>query len=249
MRSRRAWLDEIVVREAADVSDSLRAFETGKDDVGWLGTGLHEPRAGAVPFDAGLVAYAVLRTGRDAGPAWDAPGVAQSICDGISYSGLSSLVLGAAWSAATPTKWGGAPCELLVRDDAHWLIELANAIAGSITDAGHEVTVKTIAPSDLATRRSSRGYALALDVARPAATTTSGALAGLSASDDPSTTADVVRHAPRLGEIPPRALTKLMRIGVVGEIRVQGGRVPDLILPMAAAGEGVDWGGASRTRR
>jgi len=241
-----SWLDEIVVREAADVSDSLRAFETGTDDLGWLGTGLHEPRAGAVPFDAGVVAYAVLRTGRDAGAAWDAPGVAQSICDGI--SGLSSLVLGPAWPAAAPAKWGGPPCELLVQDDARWLIELASAIAGSITDAGHEVTAKPIPFSELATRRSSRGYALALDVARPASTTTAGALAGLSVSDDSSTAADVVRHAPRLGEVSPRTLTKLMRIGVVGEVRVQGGRVPDLTLP-ATAGEGVDWGAASRTHR
>ena len=244
-----AWLDEIVVREAADVSDSLRAFETGADDLGWLGTGLHEPRAGAVAFDGGAVGFAVLRTGRDAGAAWDAPGVAQSICDGISYSGLSSLVLGAAWPSAAPAKWGGAPCDLLVRDDARWLIELAKAIAGSISDAGHEVTVKPVAVVELAQRRSSRGYALALDVARPAALGTIGALAGLAASDDASTAADVVRHAPRLGEVSPRSLTKLMRIGIVGEIRVQGGRVPDLKLPSGAVGEGVDWGAASRTRR
>jgi peptide/nickel transport system substrate-binding protein len=244
-----AWLEEIVVREAADVSDSLRAFETGADDVGWLGTGLHEPRAGAVPFDAGMVAWAVLRTGRDAGPAWDAPGVAQSICDGIAYSGLSSLVLGAAWSAGAPAKWGGAPCDLLVRDDARWLIELAKAIAGSITDSGHEVTAKPVPDAELLPRLSSRGYALALDVARPAAAGTLGALAGLAVSDDSSTAPDVVRHAPRLGEVSPRVLTKVMRIGVVGEIRVQGGRVPDLKLPAGAVGEGVDWGGASRARR
>ncbi len=244
-----AWLDEIVVREASDVSDSLRSFETGADDLGWLGTGLHEPRAGAVVFDAGVVAFAVLRTGRDAGAAWDAPGVAQSICDGISYSVLSSLVLGAAWPAAAPAKWGGAPCDLLVRDDAHWLIELAKAIAGSISDVGHEVTVRPIAAAELAQRRTSRGYALAVDVARAAASTTLGALGGLAAADDPATAADVIRHAPRLGEVSPRALTKLMRIGVVGEIRVQGGRTADLALASSDAGDGVDWGGASRTRR
>jgi peptide/nickel transport system substrate-binding protein len=111
------------------------------------------------------------------------------------------------------------------------------------------VTAKPIAVSELAQRRSSRGYALALDVARPAAPGTFGVLAGLAVSDDASTAADVARHAPRLGEISPRALTKLMRIGVVGEIRVQGGRVPELTLPAGASGDGVDWGGASRARR
>ena len=42
-----SYLDEVVVQAAPDLAASLRAFESGADDLGWLGSGLHEPRAGS----------------------------------------------------------------------------------------------------------------------------------------------------------------------------------------------------------
>jgi peptide/nickel transport system substrate-binding protein len=240
-------LDEIAVRASADVSTSLRSFENGSDDIGWLGTGYHEPRAGARTFDLGVAGWAVLRTGRDAGTTWDAPGVAQSICNAIPHADLSALVIGPAWTTSGSKGWGGPPCDLFVRDDAPWLIELAKTLAGALSVASHEVTSKPIAASDLAQRRASRAYALALDVVRPLAGGHFGALAGLATSDSPATAADVLRHAPK-GDTSARALTQLMHVGVVGEVRVQGGRVPDLTLPAGANG-GIDWSAASRARR
>jgi peptide/nickel transport system substrate-binding protein len=77
-----SFLDEIVVGKAQDLKASLRAFESGADDMGWLGMGLYEPRAGARPFDAGPVAYVGLFVGRDAGT-WDSPGLAQRVCDSL----------------------------------------------------------------------------------------------------------------------------------------------------------------------
>ena len=41
-----------------DLAAPLRAFEAGEDAIGWLGSGLHEPRPGAKPFDFGAVAWA-----------------------------------------------------------------------------------------------------------------------------------------------------------------------------------------------
>jgi hypothetical protein len=38
-----------------------------------------------------------------------------------------------------------------------------------------------------------------------------------------------------------------MRIGVVGELRLQGGRAPDIVLPPSPWGRGIDWGNAFRT--
>ena len=49
-----AFLDVIEVRRATDLVTSLRAFESGTDDLGWLGSFLHEPRSGARSFDAGM---------------------------------------------------------------------------------------------------------------------------------------------------------------------------------------------------
>ncbi len=106
-----AFLDAVTVRPAADLAESLRAFEAGTDDIGWLGLGLHEPRAGARAFDAGCVAYALLRTGRDAGT-WDTPGVAQRLANGIAPSLLAHLAPGPAWTVEPDQGWGGAPCDL-----------------------------------------------------------------------------------------------------------------------------------------
>lgn len=241
-------LDEIAVRASTDVSTSLRAFENGTDDVGWLGTGYHEPRAGAKTFDLGAAAWVVLRTGREAGTTWDAPGVAQSICNAIPHAELSALVIGPPWPTTGTKGWGGAPCDLLVRDDAAWLVELAKTLAGALSVPQHEVTAKPIAASELSQRRASRAYGLALDVVRPLAASTYGALAGLATSDTPANAADVMRYASK-GEAAPRALTQLMRIGIVGEIRVQGGRVADLALPTSTSAPGIDWGAASRAKR
>jgi len=241
-------LEEVSVRASSDVSTSLRSFESGADDIGWLGTGLHEPRAGAKTFDLGACGWVVLRTGRDAGTTWDAPGVAQSVCNAVPHADLAALVLGPPWTTSGSKGWGGAPSDLLVRDDAPWMLELAKTLAGALSVASHEVTAKPIAASDLSQRRASRAYGLMLDVVRPLASGPLGALAGLATSDTPSNAAEVLRHAPR-GDASPRALTQLMRIGVVGEVRIQGGRVPDLNLPPSANAPTIDWGAATRGKR
>jgi peptide/nickel transport system substrate-binding protein len=239
-----SFVDEVAVHAAADLATSLTAFESGADDIGWLGSGLHEPRPGARPFDAGMVAWALLRTGRDAG-GWDAPGVAQRVADGIAPGRLSYLAIGAPWRQQADDGWGGPPCELVVREDAVWLVELARAVAASLSRPSHEVVAKPIPPSELAQRRSSRGYALAIDVVRPLAASPLGALVSLSTADNPAAAAEVVRFPPRGIEPQPRALTRMLRVGIVGEVRVQGGRAPALNLA-ALPDAGIDLGASTK---
>ncbi len=241
-----AFLDAIEARRAADLVTSLRAFESSADDVGWLGSFLHEPRQGARSFDAGAVAWALLRTGRDAGPL-DARGTAQALADGVPHSALASLVVGPSWDQG-PAQWNGPPCDLLVRDDSPWLIEVARALSAALSTPSHEVTMRPLPTADAAQRRASRAYALMLDVARPAGPGGFGALIGLATADDPTTAAALVRHPPR-GDLTPRTATRTMRLGVVGEVRLQGGRAPDVVLPASRWGRGVDWGGAFRTHQ
>ncbi len=242
-----AFLDEVVVRASVDVADSLRAFESGEDSIGWLGSGLHEPRPGARPFDFGAVAWPLLRTGREAG-VWDAPGVAQRLADGIAYSRLAYLVLGAPWPAQREEGWGGAPCDLLVRDDSPWLVELARAVAATISRPAHEVSCRPIPPFDLVGRRGNRAFSLLIDAARPFASTPLGAFLGLATADDPQAVADIAKHAPRLVDGTARALTRTMHVGVLGEVRVQGAHVADVTLGATPSG-GIDFGDASRARR
>ncbi len=239
-------LDEIVVRKAPDLAASLRAFESGTDDLGWHGSGLHDTRAGSRTFDFGAVGWAVLFTGRDA-QTWDNPGVAQSLCDGLPPSRFSYLALGAAWPSAPSAGWGGPPTGLLVRDDSPWLLELARVLAATLSTPSHEVTVRPVPAQEIAQRRSSRLFALMLDAVRAVAPGSLGAMVSLASADNPERAANLVAHPPKLGEAAARTLTRTMRCGVVGDLRVQGGRAGDVQL--AAAWPGFDLGASSRARR
>jgi peptide/nickel transport system substrate-binding protein len=243
-----AFLDEVFVRPSADLSESLRAFESGQDDLGWLGMGLHEPRPGARPFDAGLVGWAVLQTGRDVAT-WDAPGVAQRVCDELPPQRLAYLALGSPWPTEPAQGWGGPPSTIIVRDDSPWLIELARTVAAILSRPAHEVVAKPVGAAELAQRRTTRNFPLAIDVVRPLGQGTLGALAALSTVDNPSAAEDVVKHPPKLGEVPARTLGRTMRTGVLGEVRIQGGRVADVTLAQSAAGFGVDFGSVTRGRK
>ncbi len=239
-------LDELRVSAAADLADSLRAFESGTDDIGFLGSGLHEPRAGSKSFDAGAFGWALLVVGRDGGN-WDAPGIAQRVADGITSSRLSYLALGAPWPQASVQTWSGSPIDLLVSDDCPWLVELARAVAATLSQPSHEVTVRPISPGDFGSRRRSRNFALAVDMTRSFAPGAFPALVSLASADPSSSASDLVRHPPKVSEVSPRALTRTLRVGVLGEARIQGGRVADLSLPTKYFG--VDWGTASRARK
>jgi peptide/nickel transport system substrate-binding protein len=241
-----SFLDSIEARHAGDLVTSLRAFESGADDVGWLGSFLHEPRSGARSFDGGAVSWAILRTGRDAG-SLDARGTAQALADGVPHAALAALVVGPPWEQGT-AQWSGAPCELLVRDDSPWLVEVARALGAALSSPSHEVSPHPLPATDVSQRRAARTFALMLDLARPAGPGPLGALIGLATADDPSSASALARHPPR-GDLPPRISTRTMRLGVVGEVRLQGGRAQDVVLPPSPWGRGVDWGSAFRTRR
>jgi len=243
-----SFLDEVVVRAATTLKASLLSFESGTDDLGWLGDGIQEPRPGSRKFDLGAVAWPVLCTGRDANQ-WDAAGIAQRLCDEIPQKSLAHLQIGAPWSTEPEQGWGGPPTSLFVRDDSQWMVEVAQAIAARITRPQHEVTAKPIGAADLAQRRASRLFGLALDVVRPVASGPLGALVALTTADNPARAADVVAHPPKLGDVSPRTLTRTLRLGIVGEIRVQGGRMPDVNLATSSQGAGWDLGATWRARK
>jgi len=144
--------------------------------------------------------------------------------------------------------WGGSPCELLVRDDAPYLVELARSVAAALSKPSHEVVVRAVPIALLRERRASRAYSLAIDVVRPFAPGLLGTLAALATSDNPDLAVDSVRHPPHVGDLPPRTLTRTMRVGVVCEVHVQGGRIAELSLPQSTAG-GIDWPNATRGRK
>ena len=88
-------------------------------------------------------------------------------------------------------------------------------------------------------------FCVALDVVRPVAAGALGAMLGLVQAADAGRARELGLHTPKLGEVPVRSLTRTLRVGVLGELRAQGGRMPDVVLPNGA----LEWGAVRRARR
>ncbi len=242
-----AFLRRVRVASAPDLKAPLRAFEAQRADVGWLGAGLHQPRADAVPFDLGSVGWVVLRTGREAG-SWDAPGVAQRLLDAIQPARLAHLGLGPLPTSTTPVPWGGPACKLVAPARSAHLVEVAGTLASILSRPGHEVELSALGPADFASRRSARGYALMVDVVRPVGPAGMASLVALATADDVVRARSIVQHPPRLGSFDPRVLTRTLHLGVVGGLRVAGALAPSVVMAAAEEGEGWDLGGVYRRR-
>lgn len=240
-----AFLDAIEIKRADDLKTSLREFEVAHDDMGWLGSGLHAGRPGAVKFDAGLFGWAVLATGPEAAN-FHAPGVAQRIADAlpdrIAHLGLSGLP-----SASGDPSWGGPPVELLADESSPHLVEIARAVANTLNRSGHEVSVGLVPRAELARRRDRGKAGLAIDFVRPIGSGPFNALLSLATADSPSRARELAKHPPKLAaNAPPRSLTSSLHIGVLGELRIAGAAVPDIALARALGVDGWDLGASFR---
>lgn len=241
-----AFLDAIEVIRSEDLTTSLRAFETERDDLGWLGAGLHTNRRGAVRFDLGIAGWIVLTTGPDAG-LFGQPGVAQRLVDALPPERLAHLGLVGLPRAHGDPAWGGPPAPLLVDESAAHLVEVAEAVAPILSRPGHEVTAEPVARAELGRRRARGKATLAIELVRPLGPGPLGALLALATADDRSRALDLARHPPRLAPgAAPRSLTATLRLGVIAEVRIAGGVLPDVALARAAGGEGWDLGATFR---
>jgi peptide/nickel transport system substrate-binding protein len=236
-----AFLDSIEVAPAEDLKASLRAFEAERDDLGWLGMGLHDGRKGAVRFELGRAAWVVLLAGPDAGPA-AVPGAAQRLVDAIPPERLAHLGLGPLPPAKGDPTWPGPPTELLVDDASPHLVEVARAVAPIFSNPGHEVTVALVPRAEIARRRARGKATLAIELVRPLGNGPHHAMMALASADDPVRGRDVAKTPYHGPPAPARTLTGLLRAGVLGDVRVAGGVIPDLVLARSASGEGWDLG-------
>ena len=218
-----AFLDRIRAEPARDLSDALRSFETGDAAIGWLGKGLHEPRAGAHSFDAGSIGWVVLHSGKEAG-AWGRPGVAQQLADELSPTRLSHLGLRGMPGARPGPGWGGPAGAVLVDHGSPQMLEIATSVASLLSRPGHELGVVARSRNDLAAAKRSRQYLLMLDFVRRVDDSVEGAIAALYTAADPL----LARNPPKL-RTDPRTTARALSLGVVGELHVYGAHLPSLI--------------------
>ena len=240
-----AFLDEIEVLHADDLKTSLRAFEAENDDIGWLGMGLHDGRPGAVRFDFGRAAWVVLVAGPDAGPA-ATPGVVQRIVDAIPPERLAHLGLGPLPPATGDPAWPGPPTELYVDESSAHLVEVARAIAPVLSSAGHEVTLTPLPRAELAKRRGNGKARLTVDLVRPLGPGPHHAQMALATAEDPARGRDVAKLPHHGPPVPARTLTGLLRTGVIGDVRIAGGVIPELVLAKGPGSDGWDLGASYR---
>jgi peptide/nickel transport system substrate-binding protein len=242
-----AFLERIEVTSAPDLKTSLRSFEVERDDIGWLGLGLHSQRRGAIHFDLGRAAWVILVTGREAG-SFGMPGMAQRLADALPPERLLHLGLGPLPPARGDPAWGGPPAELLVDESSAHLVEIATAVAPILSRPDHEVTVAPITRAELSRRRSKGGAMLALDLVRPLGSSSLSTLLALATADEPARAREIALHPPKLtAGASPRSLASTLRAGVIGEVRVTGGVMPDLVLARGA--DGWDLGASFRKLR
>ncbi len=123
--------------------------------------------------------------------------------------------------ATDGVRWAGGPSPLLVCDDAPQAVELARALEPLLGSAGNEVRATPIARSAWLEARRSRHFTLLLDFVRAGSTDATESAQALLAAVDPA-----------LAKRPPKNLrslldaTRTLTLGVIGEVRVTGARLP-----------------------
>ncbi|HVJ14979.1 MAG TPA: hypothetical protein VM686_06045, partial [Polyangiaceae bacterium] len=218
-----AFLERVEVTRARDLADALRAFETARTDVGWLGAGLYRSRAGAKQLAGPSYGWVVLRSGRDA-RSWGAAGLAQQLCDNLPAEQLAHLGVVAEPGAKPGVAWGGGQAELVVPDDDPHLVQIASALGALLSRPGHEVQGLPVARADFVARRASGRYVLMLDFVRNLGTSAEATMLALLSAADPL----LARRPPKLSSVTPREIARTLPLGVVGSLRVAGAHVGEL---------------------
>jgi peptide/nickel transport system substrate-binding protein len=216
-----ALLTAIEVSSASDLGESLRAFEAGEVDVGWLGSGLHRPRPDAVNLEGPRIGWVVLRTGTEA-KEWGAPGVAQRLLDAVDPARIAHLGLDMGAPAQASPAWGGDPADLLVDETAPHLVEIAKTVAAILSAPQHEVRAAPKPPAELGQRRATGHFALMADFVRVLGPRAEDVPAALITASSP----ELALHPPKLGAQSARLVARSLNLGVVGELRLRGACAP-----------------------
>jgi peptide/nickel transport system substrate-binding protein len=206
------------------LAEALRAFETERADVGWLGGGLHSQRPRAVTFEGPMLGWVVLRTGREL-RAWSAPGIAQQLIDRVPVEQLRHLgVVPAGGMRLAGAPWGGGSVELLVAHESPQLRLIAEALATLLSSSAQPIRSRSIPRDEVRTRRASGRFPLLLDFVRTAGPPGRATLLSLLAAVNP----ELAARPPRVTSFEPIDVARTLPLGVVGTLRVAGSRVPEL---------------------
>ena len=218
-----AFLDGVRAERVGNLSDSLRAFETGEADVGWLGKGLHQPRAHALGFDAGPLGWVVLHSGSLAG-AWGHPGATGQLVSQLPPERLEHLGVRGMPHASAGSGWGGPPGEILVDGASPQLVELGTLVASLLSRPGHELRAVPRSRAELRAARGNRAFLLMVDFVRRISDDSDGVVAALYTAADPA----LARRPPKL-RADARTVARALPLGVIGELHAFGAHADSFV--------------------
>jgi peptide/nickel transport system substrate-binding protein len=242
-----SFLSEVIVESATELADSLRAFEAGHDDIGWLGLGLYGDRPGATRFDYGEVGWVVLATGKAAGRL-HTPGVAQQLANAVPVEQLRHLGLRPRRGLGAGALWSEGAASVLVDETEPHLGLVAKSVASELSRPGHELVVGPTLPEELSRVLETGEFSLAVHAVRRAGPGPLATLIALASAERATLGRDLARHPPRLrATAEAHELTGTLRLGVLGGLGVSGGAGPGVLLaPAPAALGGLDLGSSYR---
>ena len=96
--------------------------------------------------------------------------------------------------------------------------------------ARYDQHLELLTTSEMAARRRTGSFVLAVDVVRALGPTPLAAQLSLATSDNVTRAQDIMKHPPKLGRVPARSLTRTMRLGIVGELHIEGAMAPRVTL-------------------
>ena len=173
-----SFLTSINLRGTSDLAEPLRRFESGQDNLGWLGRGLHSPRKNAKIVRSSALGWLILRTGNALGR-WSRPGIAFELAQSVPDTALRALGT-ESFSSGTGDGYRGPRTSLLVPERHSQLTAIAQGLAESLNrESNSRVTVLPVPLEELRTRLSSRDFGLALTAERPLALGSHGVLPSL----------------------------------------------------------------------
>lgn len=153
-----SFIDSLIVTSAS-IRDCLRAFESGRSDLGFLGSGLHQSRRDSESFSLSPLGFVTLQAG-SRNHAFQRPGLIHGALSHLPRAPFEALATHRVRS--TPMPWRSPPVSILVNRDEPWLHAIAQELAQTWSAAGSRSVVDVIASKDFESRSGALDYDLRL---------------------------------------------------------------------------------------
>lgn len=206
-----AFIDSLTLTSSS-IADCLRAFESGRSDVGFLGSGLHQSRQDVTSFNLPPLGLVTLQAGSK-NQQFQRPGMLHGALSHLPRAPFEALATHRVRSTHLP--WRSGPVAILVNRDEPWLHAIAQELAQAWSPARTPSRVEALSGKQFEQRSLSQDYDFLLSALCTSEQAQNQASADLIALAS--------KLPPRSGQMPsPEAACRRLHLGLVGELRPRG---------------------------